>query len=162
MKLPAGPSGALDDDAASLEASLLEDVALDDTVDAKLHNEVVARLETVEKKLRCLMGTERGKAIAQLETELEERDETIAALREALDLAARPRSPRTPPPLKPAPVDQTELALDLASSKSASRNDPSEPLSDRSPSEPTPPPPPPSPSSSSSSSPRRPPPARVR
>ena len=31
MKLPAGPSGALDDDdAASLEASLLEDVALDD------------------------------------------------------------------------------------------------------------------------------------
>ena len=85
----------------------MEDVALDDTVDAKVHNEVVARLETAEKKLRCLMGTERGKAIAQLETELEERDETIAALREALDLAARPRSPRTPPPLKPAPVDQT-------------------------------------------------------
>jgi len=92
----------------------MEDVALDDTVDAKLHNEVVARLETAEKKLRCLMGTERGKAIAQLETELEERDETIAALREALDLAARPRSPRTPPPLKPAPVDPGELALDLA------------------------------------------------
>ena len=86
----------------------MEDVALDDTVDAKVHNEVVARLETAEKKLRCLMGTERGRAIAQLETELEERDETIAALREALDLAARP------PPLKPAPVDQTELALDLA------------------------------------------------
>ena len=92
----------------------MEDVALDDTVDAKVHNEVLERLETAEKKLRCLMGTERGKAIAQLETELEERDETIAALREALDLAARPRSPRTPPPLKPAPVDPGELALDLA------------------------------------------------
>ena len=89
----------------------MEDVALDETVDAKLHHEVVARLETAEKKLRCLMGTERGRAIAQLETELEERDETIAALREALDLAARPRSP---PPLKPAPVDPGELALDLA------------------------------------------------
>ena len=92
----------------------MEDVALDETVDAKVHAEVVARLETAEKKLRCLMGTERGRAIAQLETELEERDETIAALREALDLAARPRSPRTPPPLKPAPVDPGELALDLA------------------------------------------------
>ena len=89
----------------------MEDVALDDTVDAKVHNEVVARLETAEKKLRCLMGTERGKAIAQLETELEERDETIAALREALDLPARPRSPH---PLKPAPVHPGELALDLA------------------------------------------------
>ena len=89
----------------------MSDVALDDTVDAKVHNDVLERLEAAEKKLRCLMGTERGRAIARLETELEERDETIAALREALDLAARPRSP---PPLKPAPVDQTELALDLA------------------------------------------------
>ena len=89
----------------------MEDVALDETVDAKVHNDVLERLEAAEKKLRCLMGTERGRAIARLETELEERDETIAALREALDLAARPRSP---PPLKPAPVDQTELALDLA------------------------------------------------
>ena len=89
----------------------MEDVALDETVDAKVHHEVLERLEAAEKKLKCLMGTERGRAIARLETELEERDETIAALREALDLAARPRSP---PPLKPAPVDQTELALDLA------------------------------------------------
>ena len=76
----------------------MEDVALDDTVDAKLHNEVVARLETAEKKLRCLMGTERGKAIAQLETELEERDETIAALRASgpgpAALAADARRPR--------------------------------------------------------------------
>ena len=86
----------------------MEDVALDETVDAKLHNEVVERLEAAEKKLRCLMGTERGRAIARLETELEERDETITALREALDLAARPAQPQ------PAPVDQTELALDLA------------------------------------------------
>ena len=95
---------------AELE-NTMEDVALDETVDAKVHKEVLERLEAAEKKLRCLMGTERGRAIARLETELEERDETIAALREALDLAARPRSP---PPLKPAPVDQTELALDLA------------------------------------------------
>ena len=72
---------------------------------------MLERLEAAEKKLKCLMGTERGRAIARLETELEERDETIAALREALDLAARPRSP---PPLKPAPVDPGELALDLA------------------------------------------------
>ena len=35
----------------------MEDVALDETVDAKVHNEVVARLEAAEKKLRCLMGT---------------------------------------------------------------------------------------------------------
>ena len=71
----------------------MEDVALDETVDAKVHAEVVARLETAEKKLRCLMGTERGRAIAQLETELEERDETIAALREACLLYTSP-SPR--------------------------------------------------------------------
>ena len=39
MKLPAGPSGALDDDdAASLEASLLEDVALDDETPAADHD----------------------------------------------------------------------------------------------------------------------------
>jgi hypothetical protein len=84
------------------------DVALHETVDAGVHAEVLARLDTAEKKLRCLMGTERGRAIAVLETQLEERDETIAALREALDLAARP------PPLKPAPVDPGELVLDLA------------------------------------------------
>ena len=80
-----------------------------------------ALLEAAEKTLRCLMGTERGRAIARLETELEERDETIAALREALDMAARPRSPRTPPPFTPAPVDPGELALDLAAAARGGR-----------------------------------------